>query len=101
MTQHPQFDLNTPNRIRSVTSNFSTNPVAVWTVAGAQFYVDFAKTLDAQNPILGSRILQVLSRWYTLKEPLRSQIKAVIDSLQGQVTSSSVVETLANLQKAG
>jgi aminopeptidase N len=45
--------------------------------------------------------LQVLSRWYTLKEPLRTQIKAVIDSLQGQVTSSSVVETLANLQKAG
>jgi aminopeptidase N len=57
--------------------------------------------LDAQNPILGSRILQVLSRWYTLKEPLRTQIKAVIDDLQGQVTSSSVVETLANLQKAG
>jgi aminopeptidase N len=101
LTQHPKFDLNTPNRIRSVTSNFSTNPVAVWTVAGAQFYVDLAKTLDGQNPILGSRILQVLSRWYTLKEPLRTQIKAVIDSLQGQVTSSSVVETLANLQKAG
>jgi aminopeptidase N len=101
LTKHPKFDLNTPNRIRSVTGNFSTNLVAVWTVAGAQFYVDLAKKLDTQNPILGSRMLQVLSRWYTLKEPLRSQIKAVIDSLQGQVTSSSVVETLANLQKAG
>ncbi len=101
LTLHPRFDLNTPNRIRSVTSHVSTNPVALWTVAGAQFYVDLAQTLDAQNPILGSRILQVLSRWYTLKEPLRSEVKAVIDRLQGQVKSSSVVETLANLQKAG
>jgi aminopeptidase N len=101
LTQHPRFDLNTPNRIRSVTSHLATNPVAFWTVAGAQFYVDLAKALDTQNPILGSRILQVLSRWFTLREPLRSQIKAVIDSLQGQVKSSSVVETFANLQKAG
>lgn len=101
LTQHPKFDLGTPNRIRSVTGNFSGNPVAVWSSAGAQFYADFAKTLDAQNPILGSRLLQFLSRWYTLKEPLRSEVKAVIDRLQGQVKSSSVAETLANLQRAG
>ncbi|WP_410211482.1 aminopeptidase N [Aquirhabdus sp.] len=101
LSQHPQFDLNTPNRVRSITGNFATNPVAVWTTEGAQFYANLAKTLDAKNPILGSRILQVLSRWYTLKEPLRTQVRAVIDGLQGQVTSSSVVETLANLQKAG
>ncbi len=101
LTQHPKFDLSTPNRIRSVTSNFSANPVALWSIGGAQFYAQFAKTLDGQNPILGSRLLQFLSRWYTLKEPLRSQVKAVIDSLQGQVKSSSVVETLGNLQRAG
>jgi len=101
LTHHPKFDLGTPNRIRSVTGNFATNPVAVWTMGGVAFYTDLAKTLDAKNPILGSRVLQVLARWYTLKEPLRSQVRTMLTGLQGQVKSSSVVETLNNLLKAG
>jgi len=100
LLQHPRFDYTTPNRVRSVTSHFAQNPLAVWTVEGVQFYADLTKHLDAKNPVLASRILQALSRWYTLKAPLREQVKAVLQALQKDVSSSSVTETLGNLLQA-
>lgn len=99
LTQHPLFDLRTPNRIRSVTGNFAANPVQVWTPDGMAFYANLAKILDEKNPVLGSRQLQVLSRWYTLKEPLRQQALEILQGLKTQLHSSSLVETLTNLLK--
>lgn len=101
LMQHQDFDWGTPNRIRSVTGNFSGNPVLVWTTEGMQFYTEIAKRLDQQNPVLGSRILQLLSRWYTLAEPMRSEARGILQGLKGQVNSSSVCETLNSLLKAG
>jgi aminopeptidase N len=100
LTKHADFDWGTPNRIRSVTGHFATNPCGVWSKEGVQFYADIALVLDEKNPILGSRILQILSRWYTLIEPLRTQAQAVLLSLKAKVKSKSVAETLGNLLKA-
>ena len=100
LLQHPRFDYSTPNRVRSVTSHFAQNPLAVWTVEGVQFYADLTRQLDSKNPLLASRILQTLSRWYSLKSPLREQVKAVLQALQVDVSSSSVTETLGNLLQA-
>lgn len=100
LTKHADFDWGTPNRIRSVTGHFATNPTGVWSEEGVQFYADMALTLDEKNPVLGSRILQVLSRWYTLIEPLRAEARTVLLSLKTKVKSKSVAETLANLLKA-
>jgi aminopeptidase N len=100
LLKHTDFDWGTPNRIRSVTGYFAMNPTNVWSPAGVQFYADIALILDEKNPILGSRILQVLTRWYTLVEPLRSEARAILQALQSKVKSSSVSETLANLLKA-
>ena len=94
-------DWNTPNRIRSVSGQFASLPRRVWTPEGMQFYADLTARLDGQNAVLASRILQVLSRWFSLKEPLRSQAQAILAGLQGRVSSSSVTETLGNLLKAG
>lgn len=100
LLQHPRFDYATPNRVRSVTSHFAQNPLAVWTVEGVQFYAELTRQLDSKNPLLASRILQTLSRWYSLKSPLREQVKAVLQTLQADVSSSSVTETLGNLLQA-
>ncbi len=100
LTQHSRFDLGTPNRVRAVTSNFASRPCALWTPEGMQFYADMAQILDAKNPVLASRILQVLSRWYTLKAPLKQQALAILQALEPKVSSSSVTETLSNLLKA-
>ena len=56
-----------------------------------------SKYLDEKNPIVGSRLLQVLSRWYTLAEPQRSEVKAKLEALKPQVKSKNVSETLSSM----
>ncbi len=88
--------LGTPDRIRSVSGGLNSNPVNTWSF-GVQHFIDLAKYLDEKNPIVGSRLLQVLSRWYTLAEPQRSQVQAALLSLQSVVKSKNVVETLNSM----
>lgn len=96
LTQHPDYDLGTPNRIRSVSGGLNMNPVNTWSF-GVQHYIHLAEYLDEKNPILGSRLLQVLSRWYTLDEPQRSQVKVALETLKPLVKSKNVVETLNSM----
>ena len=93
LTEHPDYDLGVPNRIRAVSGGLNSNPVNTWSF-GVQHFIDLAKYLDEKNPIVGSRLLQVLSRWYTLAEPQRSEVKAQLEALKPQVKSKNVVETL-------
>lgn len=96
LIQHPDYDLGTPNRIRAVSGGLSNNPVNTWSY-GVQHFVDLAKYLDEKNPILGSRLLQVLSRWYTLAEPQRATVLATLEALKPHVKSKNVVETLNSM----
>ena len=74
LTSHVDYDLGVPNRIRSVSGGLNANPVNTWSF-GVDHFIGLAKYLDEKNPIVGSRLLQVLSRWYTLAEPQRSVAK--------------------------
>ena len=96
LTSHPDYDLAVPNRIRSVSSGLNANPVNTWGF-GVQHYIQLAQYLDEKNPIIGSRLLQVLSRWYTLAEPQRSQVKADLEALKPLVKSKNVSETLNSM----
>ncbi|NCI79363.1 aminopeptidase N [Acinetobacter kanungonis] len=96
LLNHPDYDLGTPNRIRAVSGGLNSNPVNTWSF-GVQHFVELAKYLDEKNPILGSRLLQVLSRWYTLAEPQRSNVLASLEALKPQVKSKNVVETLNSM----
>jgi len=96
LLSHPDYDLGTPNRIRAVSGGLNSNPVNTWSF-GVQHFVELAKYLDEKNPILGSRLLQVLSRWYTLAEPQRSNVLASLEALKPQVKSKNVVETLNSM----
>ena len=86
LTEHADYDLKVPNRIRAVSGGLNANPVNTWSF-GVQHYIELAKYLDQKNPIVGSRLLQVLSRWYTLIEPQRSEVKAQLEALKPQVKS--------------
>ncbi len=96
LTNHVDYDLGTPNRIRSVSGGLNANPVNAWGF-GIQHFIDLAKYLDEKNPIVGSRLLQVLTRWYTLAEPKRSAVKAQLEGLKSEVKSKNVVETLNSM----
>jgi aminopeptidase N len=96
LTKHPDYDLGTPNRIRSVSGGLSNSPVNTWSF-GVEHFINLAIYLDEKNPILGSRLLQVLSRWYTLAEPQRSQVQQALKAMQPKVKSKNVSETLNSL----
>ncbi|MCU4364190.1 MULTISPECIES: aminopeptidase N [Acinetobacter] len=96
LTEHADYDLKVPNRIRAVSGGLNANPVNTWSF-GVQHYIELAKYLDQKNPIVGSRLLQVLSRWYTLIEPQRSEVKAQLEALKPQVKSKNVSETLNSM----
>ena len=96
LTKHPDYDLKVPNRIRAVTGGLNANPVNTWSF-GIQHIVELAKFLDEKNPIVGSRLLQILSRWYTLVEPQRTEVKAALEALKPIVKSKNVAETLNSM----
>ncbi len=94
---HDDFDWNTPNRIRSVISAFTSQTAVLWSSEGLSIYTGVVKTLDKTNPVLASRLLQVLARWYTLVEPSRQMAHDQLTTLQQQVTSKNVLETLESV----
>ena len=96
LTKHADYDLGTPNRIRAVSGGLAANPVNTWSF-GVDHFIELAAYLDEKNPILGSRLLQVLSRWYTLAEPQRSQVQQALKVLQPKVKSKNVSETLSSM----
>lgn len=91
---HNDFDWNTPNRVRSVISAFTSQPKVLWTPEGLDIYIAVIKRLDDANPVLASRLLQVLARWNTLVEPRRQMAHEQLLELQKQATSKHVIESL-------
>ena len=94
---HTDFDWNTPNRIRSVISAFTSQPTVLWTQEGLDIYMDVIKKLDESNPMIASRLLQVLARWNTLAEPRRQMAYDQLIDLQQQVSSKHVHESLTSV----
>ncbi|WP_339663975.1 aminopeptidase N [uncultured Psychrobacter sp.] len=94
---HEDFDWNTPNRVRSVISAFTSQPTALWTQQGLDIYTDVIKKLDDSNPMIASRLLQVLARWNTLAEPRRQMAHLQLLDVQQQVSSKHVHESLSGV----
>ena len=96
LTSHVDYDLGVPNRIRAVSGGLNANPVNTWSF-GVQHFINLAEYLDEKNPIVGSRLLQVLTRWYTLAEPQRSEVQHSLEALKSKVKSKNVSETLNSM----
>jgi len=94
---HTDFDWNTPNRVRSVISAFSSQPTVLWTAEGLEMYTGVIQKLDDANPVLASRLLQVLARWNTLAEPRRQIAHEQLVDLQKNVSSKHVLESLESV----
>ena len=94
---HKDFDWNTPNRVRSVVGAFASQPTVLWTADGLDIYTGVIKKLDTANPVLASRLLQVLARWNTLAEPRRQMAHEQLLNLQKQVSSKHVLESLESV----
>ncbi|MFW2178059.1 MULTISPECIES: aminopeptidase N [unclassified Moraxella] len=97
LTEHTDFDLNTPNRVRAVLGGLIAQPTKLWSNQGLSQYLDMMVILDKRNPLLASRLLQSLSAWNTLSEPIKSHAKQQLLDSQPKMTSKNVKETLATM----
>ena len=100
LLEHEDFDWNTPNRVRSVISAFSSQPTALWTPEGLALYTGVIKKLDDANPVLASRLVQVLARWNTLAAPRRQMAHDSLLDLQKHAASKHVIESLDSVLNA-
>lgn len=101
LIKRKDFDWGTPNRVRAVVSNLAAQPTKLWSKEGLQCYIGVVQKLDETNPVLASRLLQTLSRWYTLAEPMRAEAKLQLQQLSQHVKSKNVTESLQTMLKAG
>lgn len=97
LTEHSDFDINTPNRVRAVLSGVLAQPTKLWTKDGLSRYLDMMVVLDKRNPLLASRMLQGLSNWQTLIDEKRDMAKNLLTNYQAKFESKNVKETLQNM----
>lgn len=97
LLEHPDFDINTPNRVRAVIGGLLSQPTKLWQTASIEQFMDLIVNLDKRNPLLASRLLQGLSNYNTLIEPLKSDVKQILIKRQHDIQSKNVTETMQNM----
>ena len=81
LMKHADFNLNNPNRARSVIFSYcSANPGGFHRAdaAGYVFWSERVIELDAINPQVAARLARALDRWSKLAEPYRSAAREAI-----------------------
>lgn len=91
------YDWQAPNRVRAVLGALGSKPVQLWTDEGLELFLGSVVHLDALNPVLASRMLSVLARWYTLNDDDKAMAKAKLLAANAKVHSKNVQESLANM----
>ena len=94
------YDWNTPNRVRTTLNGLASKPVQLWTQQGVDLLLSSVAKLDTINPVLASRMLSTLARWYTLNTADKAMVKGKLLALKEQVHSKNVLEFLNNMLTA-
>jgi aminopeptidase N len=84
LMQHPAYDADNPNKVRSLVSAFCNgNPVNFHQADGSgyQFLAAQVSRLDSQNPQLASRLLIPLTRWKKYPEHNARLMRNVLEEL--------------------
>ncbi|MEE9345523.1 MAG: aminopeptidase N [Methylococcales bacterium] len=94
LTQHADFDLNTPNRVRSLVSAFSVNnPLHFHNQKGTgyDFLLRQVQQLDRLNPQIAARIVIPLTQW---KQHTPERQHAMKQALQTLVSDADISRDL-------
>jgi len=104
LCEHPDFDLKTPNRVRSLIGAFAAaNPLQFNAADGAGyvFIADSIIGLDAINPQVAARLAGSLSRWKKFDLPRQQLIKQQLTRIQAHSPlSNDVLEIVTRNLKA-
>jgi aminopeptidase N len=97
LMEHPAFDANNPNKLRSVLGAFMTsNPVHFYADDGSgfDFISDCLIDIDARNPQLAARLALPLTRMAQYTPERRAKMSAVLKKMQKQAQSNDLREVL-------
>jgi aminopeptidase N len=104
LLEHPDFDIKTPNRVRSLIGAFaSANPLHFNAADGSgyTFVADSIITLDALNPQVAARLANSLSRWKKFDTHRQQLIKQQLTRIQSHTPlSQDVLEIVTRSLKA-
>jgi len=81
---HPDFDLGTPNRVRSVVGPFCGMNLTCFhdkSGRGYEFLGDMIEKLDPINPQIASRLVHPLSRWKYYDERRQNLMKVTLERI--------------------
>ena len=97
LMQHPAFDPNNPNKIRSVLGAFMAgNPLRFYAEDGSgfQFIADNLVAIDKRNPQVAARMVLPLTRMAAYDATRQSQMKAALEAIQQAGASSDLGEVV-------
>ncbi len=76
LMKHPLFNLENPNKVRSLIGAFSSNNLIGFnTQEGYQFLADQVLVLNSLNPQMASRMVSIFNSWKKLDKSLRVLVK--------------------------
>ncbi|KQT88254.1 aminopeptidase N [Aurantimonas sp. Leaf443] len=90
LTEHRQFSLKNPNRVRALLGGLATNPIAFNRPDGAgyRFYADRLEALDKLNPQIAARLATAFRSWRTLEPRRQSAVEETLDALLAKAALS-------------
>ena len=97
LTEHPDFTLKNPNRLRSLVSAFTMNSAAFHAESGAgyEFLADIIKQVDELNPQISSRLAGSLITWRRYNEERGALMKAQLEKLADTKLSDDLYEIVS------
>jgi aminopeptidase N len=99
LLKHPDFDIKTPNRVRSLIGAFAMgNPLHFNAVDGSgyQFIADNIIKLDRINPQIAARLANSLSRWKKFDSQRQDLVKQQLSRIQSHPALSNDVLEIVN-----
>lgn len=99
LQNHPDFDIKTPNRVRSLIGAFAMgNPLHFNAADGSgyKFIADSIIKLDAINPQIAARLAGSLSRWKKFDSQRQELVKQQLSRIQSQSALSNDVLEIVN-----
>ena len=99
LQNHPDFDIKTPNRVRSLIGAFAMgNPLHFNAADGSgyKFIADSIIKLDAINPQIAARLAGSLSRWKKFDSQRQDLVKQQLSRIQSQSALSNDVLEIVN-----
>ncbi len=98
LMQHPDFDINNPNKVRSVVSAFTGINSSFHSKNGASYawLADIVIQLNASNPQIASRLVTPLTRWKKYTKPFSNLMKIELQRIAKEPDLSKDVYEVVN-----